>query len=50
MKQQTLSSDIDTKNFGFHDTKEALLKATNFSENEKHPVLRVRYKVTFYWK
>lgn len=50
MKSQTYSSDLHVADFGFNDAKDNLLKAVNMNDNEKHPVLRVKYKITFYWK
>lgn len=50
MKSQTISQDIDTESFMFQKAKKGLLEATLFEENEKHRILRVKYKVTFYWK
>lgn len=50
MKTQTFSGDLQIQDFGFKDIKDNLLKATKMNEHERHPVLRVKYKITFYWK
>jgi hypothetical protein len=50
MKSQTFSEDIDTQSYGFNETKKALLTATRYAESSKHPVQRIKFKVTFYWK
>jgi hypothetical protein len=50
MKSQTISDDIDMQSYGFNAAKKALLEATRFAESAKHPVKRVKFKITFYWE
>jgi hypothetical protein len=50
MKSQVFHSDLTDENIGFKDVKDALLKAVGTAENPKHPVKRVEYKITLYWK
>lgn len=50
MKSQTLSQDLDIISYGFTETKKALLEATRYAESAKHPIKRVKFKITFYWE
>lgn len=50
MNHQTVSRDMMTKDFEFQEVKEALLKAGNQHETPKHPIKRVKFKITFYWE
>jgi hypothetical protein len=50
MKYHTISQDITASNFGFGEAKDHLLKAAGVAESVKHPVKRVKFKITFYWE
>jgi len=50
MKEQSFQNDLTIENYGFQETKDALLKATQSTGNDKHPIKRVKFKVTFYWE
>jgi hypothetical protein len=51
MKSKTISNDLSVKDYGFSATKKALLTVTpiNF-ESLKHPIKRIKFKITFYWE
>jgi len=51
MKFQTVSNDMAAKDYGFQKTLEALLATLPIGASAgKHPIKRVKYKITFYWE